>query len=139
MIRAYTAKDALPTFELYNRSVREVARREPGLELGEWGARLAALAPVVCVVDDTLAGFSDVRADGYISLLIVDPAFTRRGVASALLRSHLATVSGDLFTDASVTERGFFERRGFVVVGHEESRYRMVLQRGGSAAREGSA
>jgi putative acetyltransferase len=148
VIRAYRADDAAATLQLFTRSVREVARRDYSAEqvaawaptdrpVLEWNARRLATNTVLCVVDDQLAGFSDVSPDGYIDMLFVDPAFTRRGVATSLLDSHLASVSADLWTNASITARGFFERHGFEVVssqnvsvrGQTLTNYRMLLHR----------
>ena len=47
--------------------------------------------------------------------LFTDPNYQRRGVASALLATVLATASVDILTaDVSKAALAFFERRGFV-------------------------
>jgi putative acetyltransferase len=148
VIREYSAPDALPTLRLFARAVREVARQDYTPEqveawvggsrpVVEWNERRLATRTIVCTLDGELAGFSDVSEDGYIDMLFVDPVFTRRGVASELLESHLTTVPGDLWTNASITARGFFSRHGFVVEASQEvalrgqtlTNYRMRLVR----------
>ena len=61
---------------------------------------------------------------GYIDMMFVDPAVTRRGVATALLGRvpEIAREQGadELTTYASLTARPFFEKHGFVVVEERE-------------------
>ncbi|MDR2997660.1 MAG: GNAT family N-acetyltransferase, partial [Microbacterium sp.] len=77
------------------------------------------LAGIVAVVDGRVAGFSDVSAEGYIDMMFVSPAFTRRGVARALLAEvesrALAAGTAALMANVSVTARPFFEHAGFSV------------------------
>jgi putative acetyltransferase len=148
VIRRYVPEDALATLLLFTRSVREIARRDysleqvmawaPGtLEVIEWNERRLSTGTIVSELDGAIAGFSDVSADGYIDMMFVDPAYTRRGVASALLRSLLTEVPVPLWTNASITARGFFETHGFEVVedqkvelrGQVLTNYRMRLER----------
>lgn len=148
MIRTYVPEDALATLLLFTRSVREIARRDysleqvmawaPGsLEVVEWNERRLSTGTVVCELDGAIAGFSDVSPDGYIDMMFVDPAFSRRGVASALLGRLLQDLPVPLWTNASITARGFFESHGFEVVeeqrvelrGQVLTNYRMRLER----------
>ncbi|WP_251036589.1 GNAT family N-acetyltransferase [Arthrobacter sp. ISL-28] len=85
-----------------------------------------------------VAGFSGVGDDGYIDMMFVAPRFGRCGVAGALL-AHLhdiavAASASELYTNASITARPFFEKHGFTVVteqhpvirGMEMANYRMM-------------
>lgn len=73
----------------------------------------------VCVVEDAIAGFSDVSRTGYIDMMFVSPGYARRGLASALLAVLEAEAQAvgavALSADVSLTARPFFERHGFVV------------------------
>jgi len=75
-----------------------------------WVAELGA-API---------GFTDLEADGHLDMMFVDPAHQGRGVASGLLATvEAAARAGGLsriFTEASITARPFFERRGFRLI-----------------------
>lgn len=126
MIRPYTPRDARATALLFSRSVREVARRDyteeqvlawapDDVDLARWNERRMRPRTRLAFVDDELAGFSDVDDDGYIDMLFVHPAFTRRGVAAALLDDIRAEGLPRLWTNASISARGFFEQQGFVV------------------------
>jgi putative acetyltransferase len=140
-IRPYTPDDARDTALLFTRSVREVARRDyteeqvlawapDSLDLASWNERRMRPRTRLAFLDgesgvagsrladsggDELAGFSDVDDDGYIDMMFVHPGFTRRGVAAALLGDIRAEGHPSLWSNASISARGFFERNGFVV------------------------
>jgi ribosomal protein S18 acetylase RimI-like enzyme len=63
---------------------------------------------VVAEADGKVAGFAQLLSDGeiqaHLSLIAVDPAFRRRGIARAMLRRALALAGGvriDLLTDTA--------------------------------------
>jgi len=64
-------------------------------------------------------GFADLAPCGRLDMMYVHPAHQRIGVATVLLESVEAAARaqrlGHLFTDASITARPFFERRGFSI------------------------
>lgn len=128
IIRPYSPHDALETLEVFTRAVRETARRDYSLEqvrawaptslpVRDWNSRRAAVATRVAVIDGAIAGFTDVSDDGYIDMMFVHPTFTGRGVARNLLT---ALGTGPLWTNASITARGFFERSGFVLLAEQQ-------------------
>ncbi|HYO17087.1 MAG TPA: GNAT family N-acetyltransferase [Dermatophilaceae bacterium] len=95
------------------------------IDVESWAAKRAAAGTIVAVVDDAVAGFTDVDGSGYIDMMFVDPRCARRGVASALLARVLNVASerkvDDLSVHASVTARPFFERHGFFVIEEQHS------------------
>lgn len=126
IIRPYDPDDARATALLFSRSVREVARRDyteqqvlawapDDVDLVRWNERRMRPRTRVAELDGELAGFADVDDSGYIDMLFVHPAFTRRGVAGALLADIRAEGSPRLTVHASISARGFFEREGFRV------------------------
>ncbi|EIG1657266.1 GNAT family N-acetyltransferase, partial [Escherichia coli] len=68
----------------------------------------------VAVINAQPVGFIS-RIEHYIDMLFVDPEYTRRGVASALLKPLIKSES-ELTVDASITAKPFFERYGFQTV-----------------------
>ncbi|QDW63223.1 GNAT family N-acetyltransferase [Oerskovia sp. KBS0722] len=131
ILRAYDESDAEATLRVFLRAVRVTASKDYSPEqvaawgsddipLDAWGVKRLQTGTVVAVEGDEVLGFSDVDERGYVDMMFVDPAVTRRGVASALLdhvtrtaREHGAV---ELTTYASLTARPFFEKHGFVVV-----------------------
>lgn len=130
-IRPYRAADLEPLLTLFARSVREVASRDynpaqieawarPSPDREAWAARLGGKPTLVAERDGVIAGFSDLEPDGHIDMMFVHPEHQGVGVASALLTQIEAMARNQgidrLFTEASITARPFFERRGFRVV-----------------------
>jgi len=150
-IRPYASVDLDSLILLFQRSVRIVARRDYTLDevfawapdatdREDWAARLAASSTWVATFGERLAGFISLEPEGHLDMLYVDPNFQGRGVASGLL--HRLETSAEacglarLFTEASITARPFFERRGFLMVeaqtvtrrGQQLTNYRMERQ-----------
>ncbi|WP_214627906.1 GNAT family N-acetyltransferase [Paenibacillus agaridevorans] len=85
-----------------------------------WLESMAANFALVAVIEGALTGFADMTEHGHLERLFVHKDYQGRGIASVLVgmleaeagRLGLPTID----TDASVTARPFFERRGYVVV-----------------------
>ncbi|MBZ2194991.1 GNAT family N-acetyltransferase [Ruania sp. N2-46] len=129
-LRAYTDDDAAATLGVFQRAIRVTAGRDytpeqiavwapADVDAERWASRRAAAGTVVAVVDGEVAGFTDLGEDGYIDMMFVDPAYARRGIATALLEHVVSAAVGrgltELTVHASLTAKPFFERHGFVV------------------------
>ncbi len=131
VIRPYAPEDVDACAALFTRAVREVASRDydpaqvaawapDEIDRVRWAARLGGRPTWVATLGGEIAGFSDLEPDGHIDMLFVDPDHQGRGVAAALLdwieaRAAEAGIER-LFTEASLTARGFFEKRDFRVI-----------------------
>lgn len=131
MIRPYRESDLEAVALLFTDSVHHVANSHYDLDqlaawaprppdLRSWKARLAPLKTLVAETDGKLAGFISFEFNGHIELLYASPLNCRRGVASALFRHAEAAIAArgvaDLFTEASLAARAFFESVGFKVI-----------------------
>ncbi|MFC7679147.1 GNAT family N-acetyltransferase [Paenibacillus sp. GCM10028914] len=82
-----------------------------------WGISLKQNITYVAELDGILVGFADMTLEGYLDRLYIHKDFQGRGIASALVkelekdgeRLGLSSIE----TDASITARPFFERRGY--------------------------
>lgn len=152
-IRPFEAADGERTLRIFERAILETARSlysqeqvsawaGPQRALGPWTAERMAADTVVAELDGVVAGFTDLREDGYVDRLFVDPDCGRRGVAAALL-DHVRRAAEDrgiprLSTHASLVARPVFERAGFRVVeeetveraGQSLRRFRMIADLG---------
>jgi putative acetyltransferase len=134
-IRGYRPEDLDGLIAIFTRAVRETASRDYTLEQvrawaldapdrDAWAARRASRPTFIAEIDGAMAGFSDLEPDGHIDMMFVSPDHGGRGVATILL-AHIeaqARAAGltRLFTEASLTARPFFARRGFAVIAEQQ-------------------
>ena len=129
LIREYRDGDFSTLCQIFQRAVRVTARQHYStaqinawaqVDEARWRQKMACSLVLVATIDDVPVGFVTV-VDHYIDLLFVDPAYSRRGIASALLKALFARIpAGTLTVEASITARTCFERQGFVVVAEQE-------------------
>jgi putative acetyltransferase len=150
-IRPYAEPDAAATLDVFLAAVIETASvhysaeqiaawaRPAERDAVQWNLARKARNTYVATIGGEVVGFSDVGDDGYIDMMFVAPKFGRRGVAGALL-THLHAMAvgagaSELYTNASITARHFFEQHGFAVVAEQHrvthgvamTNYKMVL------------
>ena len=129
LIREYRDGDFSTLCQIFQRAVRETASQHYSpaqvsawaqLDETRWRQKMADSLVQVATVDDVPVGFVT-AVEFYIDLLFVDPLYSRRGIASALLKALFARLpTGTLTVEASITARACFERLGFVVVAEQE-------------------
>ena len=129
-IRVVRADDAAAIIEVFRSSVRNILRRDytqdqllawapDEIDIAGWEG-YATRRAFIAEDENGTAGFADLEDDGHVDMMYVHPRCQGKGVASALL-SHLESVARslgiqELYTEASITARFFFERRGFQLV-----------------------
>jgi putative acetyltransferase len=130
-IRPYASTDADRTLDVFVEAVTrtaaadytpeqvEVWARPDDRRIEEWDQDRLRVDTFVAVIDECVAGFSDVSAGGYIDMMFVSPRHGRRGVGHALMtfleQRALAAGADQMSADVSLTARRFFEAHGFVV------------------------
>jgi putative acetyltransferase len=133
-IRDYEPGDLDAVIDLFTRAVREVAIHDYSAgqvrawapdepDRAAWAARRASRPTFIAEIEGAVAGFSDLEPHGHVDMMFVHPHWQGRGVASALL-THVETRARAaglcrLTTEASLTARPFFARRGFVVLAEQ--------------------
>jgi putative acetyltransferase len=128
-IRPYRPSDLDAVIELFLRSVREVAARDydrrqidawAQADRDEWSVKRMSRPTWVATTGVSLAGFADLETDGHIDMMFVHPAHQGADIANMLLTQVEANAReqniAQLHTDASITARPFFEKRGFHVI-----------------------
>ncbi|ASW06111.1 MULTISPECIES: GNAT family N-acetyltransferase [unclassified Rhizobium] len=129
-VRSYEPDDVEATIDIFLRAIREVASKNYNpTQIAAWAkvddaeiwAQYRASRPTWLAMDGSKPiGFTDLKSDGCLDMMFVSPDYQGKGVASLLL----ATVENAaheqrlqrIFTEASLTARPFFERKGFVIV-----------------------
>ena len=131
IIRDYVPADVDALIDLFRQAVRRVAIRDyseaqvkawaPDMaEREKWVERRASRPTWVAEIDGKVAGFTDLEPDGHVDMMYVHPDFRGRGVANALMAKVEEAAAeqklGRLYTEASITARPFFEKKGFRVI-----------------------
>jgi putative acetyltransferase len=111
-------------------SEEQVRAWAPGVpDPEEWHARMAGRRTLVAEEGGEVVGFAELEDDGHLGMLYVRRDAVGRGVGQRLYRAVEREGRGrglrQIFTEASITARPFFERQGFRVV-----RERTVSRRG---------
>jgi putative acetyltransferase len=143
-LRPYRDEDSGATRAVFERAVRLTALADysdeqveawapsdfSASDLAAWGVERASAQTVVAAEDDGVLGFSDLVDGRLIDMLYVDPAASRRGIATALLTEivSIARAAGtsEIETYASLTARPIFERHGFTVIERNTAHVRGV-------------
>jgi putative acetyltransferase len=83
-----------------------------------FGAKLADCLTLLALVDREIVGFASLKNLDLIEMLYVDPAYARRGVATALIdalaRIALSRGATKLTSEVSDNAKPLFDREGFV-------------------------
>ncbi len=99
------------------------------IDLAQWNASFLEHYTIVAELDGEIAGFGDITADGYLDRLYVHKNYQRRGVAKAICDGLEKAVSVDkITTHASITARGFFEKRGYRVIKEQQVERQKVIR-----------
>lgn len=127
-LRPYLPSDAPHCAAIFRASVEELASEDySNDQCAVWAARaddsaafakrLAGALTLIALYDGEPAGFASLAGADVIDMVYVDPAFARRGVATALVDAlvRLAAARGAkaLTAEVSDTARPLFNRQGF--------------------------
>lgn len=101
------------------------------MDRARWEPSLREHFTLVATWEGEIIGFADLAPDGYLDRLYVHKDFGRRGVASALVDGleQYAKIIGvaKIRTDASITARPFFEKRGYQMLREQKKPLRGEL------------
>jgi putative acetyltransferase len=128
-VRPYSPADLDAVITIFVSAVREIASRDYNpaqlnawaqVDRDAWALRALSRLTWVAMIDNLPAGFTDLEPDGHLDVMYVHPRYQRMGVGTALLDSveNATRMQGlsRLFTEASITAKPFFAKRGFRVI-----------------------
>ena len=130
-IRDYEQADTPAIARLFYETVRSVNRADyseeqvqawaPAIpDAGEWHDRMAGRKTLVAEEGGEVVGFCELEEDGHLDMFYVRKDAVGRGIGRSLYEAAEQEARGwnlgCIFTEASVTARPFFERRGFRVL-----------------------
>jgi len=88
-------------------------------DIDKWLEKMQEQYFVVAEINNMILGFGSLAKDGYLDFLFVDKNTQGQGVASAILSEieRKATEQNNelIYSDVSLTAKGFFENKGFIV------------------------
>ncbi len=131
-IRTYRSSDCEETAELFYDTVHTVNARDYSKEqldvwatgnedLDRWDQSFLEHDSVVAVDGGRIVGFGDIDAAGYLDRLYVHRDHQGKGIATAICNELERAVGVDkIVTHASITARGFFEKRGYKLVKEQQ-------------------
>lgn len=70
--------------------------------------------------NDIIIGFGDIDKTGYLDRLYVHKNYQRKGVATTICNKLEQAVQGKIVTQASISARLFFEKRGYKVIKEQQ-------------------
>lgn len=131
IVRAYQPPDCEGLAELFYNTVHTVNAKDYTKEqldvwatgeadLEKWNQTLQEHYSLVAVENETIIGFGDIDKTGYLDRLFVHRDYQKKGVATAICDKLEQKVQGIIITDASITARPFFEKRGYEVVKEQQ-------------------
>ena len=127
-LRPYTSSDCGQIAELFYQTVHSVnagdypeeqlaAWATGDIDLEAWDRSFKEHHTVVATKGDEIVGFGDIDSAGYLDRLYVHKDHQRDGIATAICDELEGFAGpGRITTQASITARPFFEKRGFTVI-----------------------
>jgi putative acetyltransferase len=137
LIRPYQTEDCAAMARLFYDTVHTVNARDytpeqlavwaaGQVDLAAWSQSFLAHTTLVAEENGQIVGFGDMDGSGYLDRLYVHRGWQGRGVASALCQALEAAVPAKAYTtQASITAKPFFLRRGWQVLREQQ------VERGG--------
>ena len=137
-VRRYQPSDCQELTEMFYNTVHTVNARDYSkeqlnawatgqIDMDKWNKSLQEHYSLVAILNDRIVGFGDIDETGYLDRLYVHKDYQEQGIASVLCDHLEQAVSGKIITHASVTAKGFFEKRGYRVVKRQEVERQGVL------------
>jgi putative acetyltransferase len=89
------------------------------VDIDKWIAKMQEQYFVVAMIKNKIVGFSSLALDGFLDFMFVDKDTQGQGVGSVLLseieRKAIEQNNDLIYSDVSLTAKGFFESKGFIV------------------------
>ncbi|WP_336798052.1 GNAT family N-acetyltransferase [Erwinia aphidicola] len=136
-LRQYQGADVDTVIDVFRTAVRIVAAPDYNpaqiaawarVDRESWQKRLLDSHCWVASIEDKIVGFGNVEFDGHLDLMFTHPEYLRTGVASALLEklehAVITMALPEIFTEASVTAKPFFSRRGYQLLAAQQVQVR---------------
>ena len=139
ILRDYTPSDCKTLAELFFHTVHTINATDYSeeqlnawttghIDLEQWNCSFLSHYTVVAEIDGTVVGFGDIDNTGYLDRLFVHADFQHQGIATAICdKLEQASHAEKIVTHASITAKGFFEKRGYKIVAKQQVERQGIL------------
>lgn len=101
---------------------------DENINLEEWNGSLLEHYSLVAIIDDKIVGFGDIDKTGYLDRLYVHKDYQHQGIATAICNYLEWNCNTEKFTtQASITAKPFFEKRGYTVIKEQKVERKGIL------------
>ncbi len=128
IIRKYRETDINEIAKLFYNTVHDVNRSDYSEEqlnawasgnvnLESWNNSFLKNHTFVVEINGIITGFGDITTDGYLNMLYIHKNYQRQGIATAICNELEKSINvNKISVHASITAKGFFEKKGYKVV-----------------------
>ena len=139
ILRDYTPSDCKTLAELFFHTVHIINANDYSeeqlnawatghIDLEQWNCSFLSHYTVVAEIDGTVVGFGDIDNTGYLDRLFVHADFQHQGIATAICdKLEQVCHAEKIVTHASITAKGFFEKRGYKIVAKQQVERQGIL------------
>lgn len=131
ILRRYQSEDCPELARLFYNTVHTVNAKDytkeqldvwatGNVDLMKWNQSFLEHFSIVAVDGESIVGFGDIDASGYLDRLYVHKDYQRKGIAAAICDELEGKIEGKIVTHASITARSFFEKRGYMVIKEQQ-------------------
>ena len=125
-----TAQDVGMITQLFRDTIQNVNSKDyPADEIEDWSSwwtdhdkwqeRIEEQYFIKAMIEDKMIGFGSLATDGYLDFIFTHKDYQRCGIAGNIIRKleSKAKEQGNnfIYSDVSITAKGFFERQGYIV------------------------
>lgn len=98
------------------------------IDLDKWNASFLSHYTIVAEISRVIVGFGDIDKTGYLDRLYIHSDYQHQGIATAICDKLEQSVNtSKITTYASITARGFFEKRGYKVIKKQQVQRHKIL------------
>lgn len=139
ILRKYHPSDCQALAELFYDTIHTVCKNDyskkqlyawatGNIDLVKWNQSFRSHYTIVAEINGNIAGFGDIDSNGYLDRLYVHKDFQRKGIASSICNDLEKVVDSDkIITHASITAKGFFEKRGYKVIKEQQVKRQGII------------
>lgn len=132
LLRKYTESDCKQLSELFFQTVHKINKKDYSneqlnvwatgkVDIEEWNKSFLEHYTIVAVENNEIIGFGDIDYSGYLDRLYVHCNYQRRGIATAICNQLEKSIDTNVITtQASITAKPFFEKRGYRVIKEQQ-------------------